>query len=110
MNYLLSPDKNNNLLKKYHASSKLLLPGLLTSYLCNKYEKKTIGTVANIFNVFNITYHSYVSTSCIITDYVKSNNISKLFRYTNLNLHCLACIGYIYYTKKSIKIISYVNI
>lgn len=101
MNNLLSPDKNNLILKNYHKSSKFLLPGLFASYLSNHYEIKNIDKLIHGFNVVNVGFHSYVSCSCIVTDYIKPKTISNIFRGTNLVSHSIACIGYLYYLKKN---------
>lgn len=103
MNVLLAPDKNNYLLGKYHTSSKLLLPGLLTSYVLSKskLENKTLEKSFYYLNILNIGFHSYTSTSCIITDYIKPKSINKLVRGTNLSTHLLACFGYFYYIRKN---------
>ena len=96
MNKLLSPEKDIFLLKKYHTSSKLLIPFIGVSYFSNKYNYKYSETIFNTLNVINISYHSYVSTSCIITDYIKPTNVSKVVRGTSLTLHGLASIGFLY--------------
>ena len=101
MNNLLFPDKNNLILKNYHKSSKLLIPGLFASYLSNHYEIKNIDTLIHTLNIINVGFHSYVSCSCIVTDYVKPKKISTLFRGTSLVSHSIACIGYLYYLKKN---------
>ncbi len=101
MNNLLMPDMNNSIIRKYHISSKLLIPGLLSSYMINKCDNKLGEIVTNSLNILNIGFHSYVSTSCIITDYIKPLKISTIVRYGSLNAHILACMGYIYYIKKN---------
>jgi len=101
LNNLLSPDKNNFLLKKYHISSKLLIPGIVTSYMLNKYDYKPYENVLHGINILNIGFHSYVSSSCIISDYIKPKSISTAFRGTNIIAHSFACFGYFYYLKKN---------
>tara|TARA_Y100000992_G_scaffold130081_1_gene85736 strand:- start:752 stop:1066 length:315 start_codon:yes stop_codon:yes gene_type:complete len=96
MNKLLTPEKNISLLKKYHTSSKLLIPLIGISYLSNKYDYKYSESVFNTLNILNIGYHSYVSTSCVITDYIKPKTISTMVRGTSLSFHGLATIGFIY--------------
>lgn len=96
MNNILTPDKNSLYLKKYHTSSKLLIPLLTASYLSHKYNLEIPDKTLGILNVANIGFHSYVSTSCIITDYVKPTNISSLLRFSNFGLHGLAISGFIY--------------
>ena len=101
MNYILVPDKNNSILKNYHKSSKLLIPGICASYICNKYDIKPADKIVHSFNIINFAFHSYVSTSCIITDYLKPKTISNICRSGNLAGHLFATIGYIYYVKKN---------
>tara|TARA_X000000950_G_scaffold284464_1_gene387655 strand:+ start:120 stop:440 length:321 start_codon:yes stop_codon:yes gene_type:complete len=104
---ILTPDKSNYLLKKYHLSNKILLPGLLLSYglnsvdyVDNKYKRIGINFV-NFSNIINVGIHSYVSTSSILSDYVKPKNISKVLRVSSLGLHALAICGLCKYFKKS---------
>lgn len=95
---LLIPEKNNNFLKFYHRSSKTMIPLILSSYISNQYTPK-LEKVFHTLNVLNLGYHSYVSTSCIITDYIKHQKISKLLRVTNLNLHVLSSLGALVFIK-----------
>tara|TARA_Y100000991_G_C21642098_1_gene208635 strand:- start:154 stop:459 length:306 start_codon:yes stop_codon:yes gene_type:complete len=100
MNIILTPEKNNFLLKNYHLSSKVLLPLAIPSLLLSKYDSK----YQNIFhtaNIFNLSYHSYVSTSCIITDYIKQPKIEKIVRLVNLKSHSIATLGFLYYIFKN---------
>jgi len=104
---LLSPDKSNMILKKYHLSNKLLIPGLLLSYglneivsIDNKYKRIGINFV-NYSNIINIGFHSYVSTSAIISDYIKPANLSKGLRASSFGLHALAICGLCRYFKKN---------
>ena len=104
---ILSPEKNINFLKYYHKSNKLLIPGIGLSLLMHsKYIKKyrdkdnKINNLVNLVdcaNVINFGYHSYVSTSAVITDYIKFKNLSKLSRIASFKLHSLATIGLSYY-------------
>ena len=105
---LLSPDKSNTILKKYHTSSKLLVPGLLLSYGLNntvtiddKYKRIGINFI-NFSNIINVGFHSYVSTSAIISDYIKPVNLSKGIRASSLGLHALAICGLCRYFKKNL--------
>lgn len=105
---LLSPDKSNIILKKYHLSNKLLIPGLLLSYglndmisIDNKYKRIGINFV-NYSNIINIGFHSYVSTSAIISDYIKPVNLSKGLRVSSFGLHALAICGLCRYFKKNL--------
>ena len=92
---ILIPESNIKLLRAYHTSSKLLIPSIFLSYASNKYEFP-FQTPIHMATTLSIGYHSYVSTSCIITDYIKHPPIEKAARLTNINLHSLATIGLIY--------------
>ena len=96
MNNILIPEKNSFLLKKYHTSSKLLIPMLASSYLIHKCNLEVPDKTLATLNVLNFGYHSYVSTSCILTDYVKPKLLSNLVRTSSLGLHGLAISGFIY--------------
>ena len=95
MNNILIPEKNLSILKKYHSGSALLLPFIAGSvasrYTNNKYMVKWFDCC----NVFAIGFHSYVSTSCIITDYVKPRYISTGTRSLSFVLHNIAIYGYL---------------
>lgn len=99
MNNILSPEKNNFLLKKYHVSNKLILPLIIPSLILNKYDSK-YQNMFHIINIFNLSYHSYVSTSFIITDYLKKHQINKIFRIVNIKSHTIATFGFLYYIFK----------
>lgn len=101
MNSLLIPEKNKRLLKYYHNSSKFLIPGILFSTYFHYYDRKNAFKYVNYFNTLNIGYHSYVSISCVITDYIKPKNISKIVRGVNLSTHLIAITGYYYYLNKN---------
>ena len=55
----------------------------------------------DVFTTINLGYHSYFSTSCIISDYIKNNKIAKVSRLTNLNLHIVSTIGILRYIKNN---------
>lgn len=100
---ILFPDKSNFLLKKYHLSNHLLIPGLLLSYGADKLDSKEYAIVKNTINftnVLNIGYHSYFSTSAIISDYIKPKYLSNFVRSSSLGLHTLAVCGLCKYLKK----------
>lgn len=105
LNNILQPELNNNLLKRYHMSGKLLIPLIIPSIILKKYEfNPYLQSGFDIANILNIGYHSYVSTSCVITDYIKPKNISSLVRLVNLNSHGIAISGLFYYIyNKNIK-------
>lgn len=102
LNNILQPELNNSLLKKYHTSGKLIIPLLVPSLIFNNYEispyfKKSF----DVTNILNIGYHSYVSTSCIITDYIKPKYLSTITRSLSLSSHGIAISGLIYYVFKN---------
>lgn len=94
MDILLSPEKNNRLLKYYHTSSKALIPLILGSCITEYYNEKNTKNIFHVSNILNIGYHSYISTSCIITDYIKPNYLSRGSRGLSLGFHGLAIYGY----------------
>lgn len=94
MKFILVPEKNNRLLKIYHQSSKFLIPGIFVSLFLNNYDNN-IKKFVDCTNVLNIGYHSYVSSSCIITDYIKQKHLSKGSRVFSLGFHGLAVFGYL---------------
>ena len=98
---LLSPDKNNTIIKLYHKSNKIMLPFLLPSILLNNdYETKKYF---DLFNINNLSFHSFVSFSTIITDYHKKIPfVNQYFlRLLNLKVHSFFIIYFSYnlYTK-----------
>ena len=96
MNNILIPEKNAFFLKKYHTSSKLLIPLVASSYLMHKFNLDIPDKTFATLNVLNFGYHSYVSTSCIVTDYIKPRILSNIVRSSSLGLHGLAISGFIY--------------
>ena len=90
---IFSPDKSTILTHRYHYSSKLILPLLITSYLTSNDNSK-ITKLFHFCNLSNFTFHSYFSVSTIITDYVKPKLISNIVRKSNFGLHLLAFTGY----------------
>ena len=101
---LLSPDKSNTMLKKYHLSNHFLIPGVAISYGLSKFDKEnkytSLQNTINFANVFNFGYHSYFSTSTIISDYIKPRLISQIARSGNVGLHALAFCGLCKFLKK----------
>tara|TARA_B100000674_G_scaffold265970_1_gene219474 strand:+ start:807 stop:1115 length:309 start_codon:yes stop_codon:yes gene_type:complete len=92
---ILTPDKSNLALRYYHTFAPTLIPMALFSYVNNKY-KINCKTV-DFLNAVNIGYHSYVSSSSIIGDYIKHPNLSKIARISNLKLHLVSTIGIYHY-------------
>tara|TARA_Y100000022_G_scaffold197845_1_gene207108 strand:- start:203 stop:508 length:306 start_codon:yes stop_codon:yes gene_type:complete len=95
MNIIYYPEQNTKLLRYYHLSSKALIPLALGSYLSYKYENKTAEKIFHSANILNIGFHSYVSSSCIITDYIKPVYMSRASRGISLGFHSLAIYGYL---------------
>ena len=102
MSFLI-PDKSNKLLTSYHKSSKLLLPLTVASFITLKYNLETYDKAVLVPNILCFSYHSYVSTSCIISDYIKIPKIDTLTRVLNLKSHSIATIGFLYYIYKNNK-------
>ena len=94
MSYLV-PEKNLKYLKLYHTSSKLLIPTGIISICFHQTKYKNLSLSFDTFNVFNFAFHSYVSTSCIITDYVKIKNLEPIIRKANIFGHIIASVGFI---------------
>jgi len=94
MSYLV-PEKNLRYLKLYHTSSKLLIPSGIISFGFHQTKYKNLAPYCDIFNIINFTFHSYVSTSCIITDYVKIKHLEPIIRKANMGGHIMASIGFI---------------
>ena len=99
----LSPDKNNKLLTMYHKSAKIMLPLTVVSYVSHKYNLEPYNNALLVPNVLSMSYHSYVSTSCVISDYIKIPKLETISRFINLKSHSLATIGFIYYIVKNNK-------
>jgi len=100
---ILNPDKSLKLISYYHKSGPWLLPLSLTSYMSYKYDMKPYNSLVYIPTLLSVGFHSYVSTSCIITDYIKPKNISFISRCINMKLHGLSTFGFIYYLYKNNK-------
>ena len=100
---LLTPDKNNKFLSIYHKSAKILLPLTVASYVSHKYNLEPYNNALLVPNVLYMSYHSYVSTSCVISDYIKIPKLDTLTRFVNLKSHSLATVGFIYYIVKNNK-------
>ena len=100
MNFL-SPEKNIKFLKAYHLSGKAIIPLGISSYISHINDNDKSLKVFNTLNILNFSYHSYVSTSCIITDYLKPKNIALPTRILNANLHLFALYGFYKYLYKS---------
>ena len=97
----LTPDKSTTLMRFYHKSGKVLLPMTLVSGGLYKLESHYYPVVA-IPNVLQVAYHSYVSTSAVISDYIKPPKLNKLSRVLNMKCHAFASVGFLYYICKCI--------
>ena len=98
LNNILQPEINSKLLKRYHMSGKLLIPLIIPSVIFKKYDVNLyIENAFDTANILNVGYHSYVSTSCVITDYIKPKKLSTFVRFVNLKSHGIAIGGFLYY-------------
>lgn len=95
MNIIYYPEQNKNVLRYYHLSSKALIPLAIGSFISYKYKNDKLEKVFHTLNTINFAYHSYVSMSCIITDYIKPTLLSRSSRGLSLGLHSLAIYGYL---------------
>lgn len=100
LKYLFSPEKSTQVVKLFHRTGYALLPLIGFSY-CVPSEVSTLSCVLYTATLTNFSFHSYVSTSFVISDYVKNRSFQNVFRVINLKCHILATMGYVYYfTKK----------
>jgi hypothetical protein len=93
---MLTPDMNLKALTLYHSSNKVLLPLSALSYINYKYKLKYDSYIYPVTSSL-IGYHSYLSTSCIITDYLKPPTLNSFARMVNAKSHFLATTGFLYY-------------
>ena len=93
---MLTPDMNLKALTLYHSSNKVLLPLSALSYINYKYKLKYDSYIYPVTSSL-IGYHSYLSTSCIITDYIKPPTLNRIARIANAKSHFLAATGFLYY-------------
>ena len=91
----LAPDKHTLTLKYYHMLNKALIPTMLGSYFNHAYNMNSSSI--DVANALNFGFHSYVSTSAVISDYIKHPKISTIARVSSMNLHLLSTIGIIGY-------------
>ncbi len=94
---ILKPDQNLKTLHLYHSINKIMFPVALFSLGSRYLQLNQITPYLDYFNISNLAYHSYVSTSCIITDYIKVKALKTPFRLVNLNLHAVSCLGFYTY-------------
>lgn len=93
---MLTPDMNLKALTLYHSSNKVLLPLSALSYINYKYKLNYDSYIYPVTSTL-IGYHSYLSTSCIITDYIKPPTLNRIARIANAKSHFLAATGFLYY-------------
>lgn len=93
---MLTPDMNLKALTLYHSSNKVLLPLSALSYINYKYKLNYDSYIYPVTTSL-IGYHSYLSTSCIITDYLKPPTLNRFARMANAKSHFLAATGFLYY-------------
>ena len=101
LNMILKPEISNNIIRKYHFSNKIMIPLIIPSLILYNFDyNENISQFFKSANILNLGFHSYVSTSCVIGDYIKNKNISLMFRCINVKSHTIAIAGFIYYIFK----------
>ena len=103
---ILTPDKHLLFLNAYHISGKCLLPlGFVSSlwfFKGNSFNvNEKIQKTTHTLTLLNVGYHSYVSTSCVISDYIKHSKIETFARLTNIKSHSVASLGFLYFIWKN---------
>ena len=97
---MLNPDNSVNILKKYHLVNKVILPSLCINFLTQNYvndSKLNKGLLS--LNSALLGFHSYVSMSTIITDYIKPN-LRTAARVNNVGIHGIVLASYLYNLNK----------
>ena len=92
---IFSPEKQKQLLQIYHKGNYLLLPLGIGSFFIHKCSFDGIKSLIQTGTLLTYSYHSYVSTSFIITDYIKPKKICYPIRILSTNLHLFATIGFL---------------
>lgn len=97
---LLTPDKHVLFLNMYHFSNKMLLPYVTASTTCyflgDRIPLHTITcNTTHTITLANIAYHSYVSCSCVISDYIKQPKLETVSRLVNIKSHGIAFLGFL---------------
>ena len=93
MNFL-TPEKNKIFLKLYHKSNFSLVPLVFLTAGLSQTPFQDLSKLLQFGTTLTYTYHSYVSTSFVLTDYVKPYAINSLFRTVNMKIHLLALLGF----------------
>ena len=90
---LLTPDKSLLCIKIYHKANIAMIPMACLSYIETKLNMNT-QIMYNAL-ICNISYHSFVSCSSVITDYIKYNSLRTGLRCGNIGIHTIATFGYL---------------
>ena len=101
--YLLAPEQSTKLVKLFHKSSYGLLPLTFATYGFSFTDSSIVPALLQSTAVINFGFHSYVSTSFVISDYIKPKYIQNSCRFLNLKSHMIATIGFLYYFTKKYK-------
>ena len=91
----LSPERQKYLLQIYHKNNYLLLPLGIGSLFMHQSPYEGIQLLIKTGTLLTYSYHSYVSTSFILSDYIKPKKISFPLRIINSNFHLFATIGFL---------------
>ncbi len=104
---ILIPDKITSMMVPYHKSTRLLLPSIGISLINHQFYNKNNNLTQCIesLTIINIAIHSYISTSYVISDYIKPKNLEGFARVLSLKLHFLSSIGFLYLINKNYKVI-----
>lgn len=96
---MLKIDMNNTFLKIYHNTNKTILPLYFMSFLNYKYNTSLhiISPILYSGSTLVSGYHSYFSTSAIISDYIKPVKLNQTARVLNFKTHLIATYGFLYY-------------
>ena len=93
---ILSPDKSTTMMKLYHKSNKAILPFMGLSFMLDNttFYKKYFDFI----NISNLTLHSYISISCVITDYYKKIPFTseKILKLANFKIHTIGSLYFLY--------------
>jgi succinate dehydrogenase hydrophobic anchor subunit len=107
LNKILIPDKITSMMVPYHKSTKLLLPFIGISLINHQFyhNNNNLTKCINSLTIMNICIHSYVSTSYVISDYIKPKNLEVFTRVLSLKLHFFSSIGFLYLINNNYKVI-----
>lgn len=93
MNFF-TPEKSKILLKLYHKTNYSLLPLSLMSLVLYQTPYQDFSNLLQFSTAVTFAYHSYVSTSFVLTDYVKPYPVNSLLRAVSCKTHLLALLGF----------------